>query len=352
VNDAAPEPLTLQALGWDSDWAALVADRADGTRPVRVMRHDGTAVLVGGEDGVESVPLRRSLPPLAVGDWLLVGDGVIVELLERASLLQRRDPTGGGAQLIAANLDLVGIVCGLDRQVRAGRIRRMVVQVWDAGAIPMVVLTKTDLFADSTEAEQIAAAAAPGVDVIVISSETGEGIDTVRAAVAGRSVAFVGESGAGKSTLVNALAGDEIAATGAVRGRDNKGRHTTTARELHVLPGDVRLIDTPGMREMGLWTDVDTVDEVFDDIGELAEQCRFRDCQHEAEPGCAVRAALRTGRLSADRFESWEVLRREAAAAELRADPPARHQADRRFGKVAREAQREKSAQRMKRPDE
>jgi ribosome biogenesis GTPase len=346
VTDAAPEPLTLRALGWNGDWAALVADRADGTRPVRVMRHDGTAVLVGGEDGVASLPLRRSLPPLAVGDWLLVGDGVIVELLERASLLQRRDPTGGGAQLIAANLDLVGIVCGLDRQVRAGRIRRMVVQVWDAGAIPMVVLTKTDLFADSTEAEQIAAAAAPGVDVIVISSETGEGIDTVRAAVAGRSVAFVGESGAGKSTLVNALAGDEIAATGAVRGRDNKGRHTTTARELHVLPGDVRLIDTPGMREMGLWTDVDTVDEVFDDIGELAEQCRFRDCQHEAEPGCAVRAALRTGRLSADRFESWEVLRREAAAAELRADPHARHQAERRFGKVAREAQR------MKRPDD
>jgi ribosome biogenesis GTPase len=108
----------------------------------------------------------------------------------------------------------------------------------------------------------------------------------------------------------------------------------------------VRLIDTPGMREMGLWTDVDTVDEVFDDIGELAEQCRFGDCQHEAEPGCAVRAALRTGRLSADRFESWEVLRREAAAAELRADPHARHQAERRFGKVAREAQR------MKRPDD
>jgi ribosome biogenesis GTPase / thiamine phosphate phosphatase len=345
MTDAAPEPLTLRALGWNGRWATLAANGADGTRPVRVMRHDGTAVLVGGEDGVESLPLRRSLPPLAVGDWLLVGDGVIVELLERASLLQRRDPTGGGAQLIAANLDLVGIVCGLDRRVRAGRIRRMVIQVWDAGAIPIVVLTKTDLLADSADAEQIAAAAAPGVDVIVISSETGEGIDVVRAAVAGRSVAFVGESGAGKSTLVNALAGDDIAATGAVRGHDNKGRHTTTARELHVLSGDVQLIDTPGMREMGLWTDVDTVDDVFDDIGELAEQCRFRDCQHASEPGCAVRVALRTGRLSADRFESWEVLRREAAAAERRADPRARHQAERRFGKVAREAQR------LKRPD-
>jgi ribosome biogenesis GTPase len=164
--------------------------------------------------------------------------------------------------------------------------------------------------------------------------------------VAGLTVAFVGESGAGKSTLVNALAGVDLAATGAVRGADNKGRHTTTARELHVLPDDVRLIDTPGIREMGLWTDVETVDDVFDDIVVLAEQCRFRDCGHDAEPGCAVRAALEQGRLPAERFESWEALRREAAAAELRADPYARHQAARRFGKIAREAQR------MKRPDQ
>ena len=350
MSDGPPEPLTLSALGWNDRWATLAADRADGTRPVRVMRHDGTAVLVGGDDGVESIPLRRSLPPLAVGDWLVVGDGTIVEVLERASLLQRRDPTGGGAQLIAANLDLVGIVCGLDRPVSAGRIQRMVIQVWDAGATPMVVLTKTDLVTDTTEAEEIAAAAAPGADVLVISSETGEGLDAVHDAVAGLTVAFVGESGAGKSTLVNALAGGDLAAIGAVRAGDQKGRHTTTARELHVLPDDVRLVDTPGIREMGLWTDVETVDDVFDDIGELAEQCRFRDCSHDAEPGCAVRAALETGRLSVERFDSWETLRREAAAAELRADPHARHQAARQFGKIAREAQREKSAQRMKRP--
>jgi ribosome biogenesis GTPase / thiamine phosphate phosphatase len=343
--DDAVEPLTLQALGWNDRWAALAAEHADTSRPVRVMRHDGTAVLVGGDDGVESLQLRRSLPPLAVGDWLLVADGTIADVLERASLLQRRDPTSGGAQLIAANLDLVGIVCGLDRPVSAGRIQRMVVQVWDAGATPLVVLTKTDLFADTTEAEDIAAAAAPGVEVLVISSETGEGLDAVRDAVTGRTVAFVGESGAGKSTLVNALAGEDLAVTRPVRGADHKGRHTTTARELHVLPDDVRLIDTPGIREMGLWTDVETVDEVFDDIGVLAERCQFRDCGHETEPGCAVRAALDAGQLPAERFESWESLRREAAAAELRADPYARHQAERRFGKISREAQR------MKRPD-
>jgi ribosome biogenesis GTPase len=345
MEDGAPEPLTLRALGWNDRWAALAAEHADGSRPGRVMRHDGSAVLVGGDDGVESLPLRRSLPPLAVGDWLLVGDDTIADVLERASLLQRRDPTTGGAQLIAANLDLVGIVCGLDRPVRAGRIQRMAIQVWDSGATPMVVLTKTDLLSDATGAEEVAAAAAPGVEVLVISSETGEGLDAVRDAVAGLTVAFVGESGAGKSTLVNALAGRDLAATAAVRGGDHKGRHTTTARELHVLPGDVRLIDTPGIREMGLWTDVDTVDEVFDDIGDLAEQCRFRDCGHDTEPGCAVRAALEAGRLPAERFASWESLRREAAAAELRADPYARHQAERRFGKIAREAQR------MKRPN-
>jgi ribosome biogenesis GTPase len=277
-------------------------------------------------------------------------------LLERASLLQRRDPTSGGAQLIAANLDRVGIVCGLDRPVSEGRIQRMVVQIWDSGATPLVVLTKTDLLADVTEAEDVVATATPGVDLLTISSVTGEGLDAVREAVAGRTVAFVGESGAGKSTLLNALAGEDLAATGAVRASDHKGRHTTTARELHVLPDDIRLIDTPGIREMGLWTDVDIVDEVFVDIGDLAQRCRFRDCGHDGEPGCAVRAALESGRLSSERFASWDSLRREAAAAELRADPYARHRAERRWGKIAREAQREraaqreKSAQRLKRP--
>ena len=344
MDRGALEPITLHALGWNDRWSALAAEWSQEMHPARVVRHDGTAVLVGGDDGVESLALRRSLPPLAVGDWVLVRDHVITDVLDRASLLQRRDPTSGGAQLIAANLEVVGIVCGLDRPVSAGRIQRTVIQIWDAGATPMVVLTKSDLVTDATEAEEMATTAAPGVDVLVVSCETDEGLDAVREAVVGRTVAFVGESGAGKSTLVNALAGGPVALTGAVRGGDHKGRHTTTARELHVLPDDIRLIDTPGIREMGLWTDVDTVDGVFDDIGELAEQCRFRDCGHDAEPGCAVLAALETGRLPAERFESWDALRREAAAAELRADPYAHHRAARQWGKIAREAQR------MKRP--
>ena len=264
----------------------------------------------------------------------------------RVSLLQRRNPTRGGAQVIAANVDVVGIVCGLDRRVNTGRIQRMVIQVWDAGATPLIVLTKTDLMDDTTDAEAIAASAAPGVDVLVISASTGEGIDAVRAMVADRTVAFVGESGAGKSTLVNTLARSEIALTGAVREGDAKGRHTTTSRELHVLEGDVQLVDTPGIREMGLWTDVNTVDEVFDDVSELAELCKFRDCSHTNEPGCAVQAAVARGELPAERLDDWEALRREAASAELRANPHARHQAEKQFGKIAREAQK------LKRPND
>src|SRR5262245_25429064 len=138
MSDDVLEPLTLRALGWNDRWAARAAEHAHVARPVRVMRHDGTAVLAGGEGGVESFPIRRALAPIAVGDWLLVSDGMVVDVLERASVLQRRDPTNGGAQLIAANLDLVGIVCGLDRPVSEGRIQRMVVQIWDSGATPMV----------------------------------------------------------------------------------------------------------------------------------------------------------------------------------------------------------------------
>jgi ribosome biogenesis GTPase / thiamine phosphate phosphatase len=196
MDDAALEPLTLRALGWDDRWAALAAAHSDA-RPARVMRHDGTAVLTGGDDGIKALALRRSLPPLAVGDWLVVRDDTIVDVLERASVLQRRDPTGGGAQLIAANLDVVGIVCGLDRPVSTGRIRRMVIQIWDSGATPVVVLTKSDLPMEVREARELAASAAPGVEVLVISSVTGEGLEAVREAVAGRTVSFVGESGAG-----------------------------------------------------------------------------------------------------------------------------------------------------------
>ncbi len=297
--------MDLAALGWNDRWAALAADRPRGTVPARVVRHDSSAVLVAGPGGLESVPLRPAIPPVAVGDWLLIGPGRIDAVLERASLLQRRDPSSGGAQLIAANVDLVGIVCGVDRLINTGRNQRMAIQVWDSGATPMIVLNKTDLMADTTEAEEIAARAAPGVEILVISASTGEGIDDVRAAVTGRTVAFVGESGAGKSTLVNTLAGDEVALTGAVRESDAQGRHTTTARELMILPDGGILIDNPGIREVHMWTDETTLRERFADISELAAQCKFHDCKHGTDAGCAIRAALAAGNLAAARYEGF-----------------------------------------------
>lgn len=339
-------PGRLAELGWNERWAALAADRPPGTEPGRVVRHDGIAVLVATAHRVGARPLRPALPPLAVGDWLLVDDHSVVAVLERTALLQRRDPTRGGPQLIAANVDLVGVVCGLDRPVKRGRIQRFVVQVFDSGARPLVVLTKVDLVGapETIAAEAIVERAAPGVDAICTSVRSGAGLRALRDATRGRTVAFVGESGAGKSTLVNVLAGRDVAATTAVRSTDAKGRHTTTARELHVLPGHGCLVDTPGLREVGLFTDVATVDEVFDDVVEalaLAEgPCRFTDCTHTSEPGCAVRAAVESGALDPQRYESWLALRREAEAAELRADPVERRRTERRFSKMAREAQK------------
>jgi ribosome biogenesis GTPase len=345
LTGSAPDALV--ELGWNDRWRALAADAPDGSEPVRVVRHDGVAVVVAGADGVTTRPIRPALPPLAVGDWLIVDDEAILDVLPRTSLLQRRDPTRGGAQPIAANVDRVGIVCGLDRPVKSGRIQRFVVQVYDAGALPMVALTKADLADDTTitDAEALVERAAPGVDTLVCSVRTEHGLDALRHFVTGSTVAFVGESGAGKSTLVNALAGREFAATNTVRKGDSKGRHTTTARELHVLPGHCCLVDTPGLREIGLFTDVETVDDVFDDVADLADGCRFNDCTHTNEPGCAVLAAIADDSLDRERYESWQDLRKEAEAAELRADPAARRAAERKFGRLVREAQR------LKRPD-
>ena len=343
MNDV---PGALSELGWNDRWAALAADGPPGTQPVRVIRHDSVAVMVAGADEVTTRPIRPALPPLAVGDWLLIDDESIVDVLARTSLLQRRDPTRGGAQLMAANVDRVGIVCGLDRPVKAGRSQRFVVQVYDAGALPMVVLTKADVVDDPDEALAVVERASPGVDVLVCSVRTDPELRALRELVTDRTVAFVGESGAGKSTLVNALAGREIAATSAVRKGDAKGRHTTTSRELHVLPRHCCLVDTPGLREIGLFTDVDTVDDVFDDVADLDQGCRFNDCSHTNEPGCAVLAAIEAGTLDRERYESWQDLRKEAEGAELRADPVARHQAEKRFGRMAREAQRMKRGDR------
>jgi len=331
----------LVAVGWDAQWAALAAAHPGG-EPARVLRHDGVALRVCAVGGVRAVPLLTSLAPVTVGDWLVLDGDRVLALLERRSLLRRRDPGRDREQLLAANVDLVLVVCGLDRPLKAGRIERTATLAWEAGATPVLVLTKADLLPRGEN--PVGDLELPGLDAHTVSVKAGPGggLDALRELAAGRTLVMVGESGAGKSSLLNALLGAEAADTGPVRRGDAKGRHTTTTRELHPLPGGGCLIDSPGIREVGLWGDAEAVDDAFAEIEELASGCRFRDCGHTQEPGCAVLAAVETGELAAGRHADYLALRREAEAAELRGDPHSARRAGRRFGRVTREAQRMK----------
>lgn len=316
--------MDLADLGWNDRWAALLAELPGAPRQGRVVRHLGAGLVVATADGVVQVPLALRLDPEpVVGDWLALDDGnggVPVAVLPRASLLRRRDPIKEAPQPLAANVDAVLLVCGLDRPVGAGRLQRGAALAADAGAEPVVVLTKAAAGGRLDEravgrAREVAARAVPGLEVVVTSVREGVGVDELRRLVRGRTVVLVGESGAGKSTIVNALAGDEVAATGEVRARDAKGRHTTTARQLHLVPGGGVVVDTPGLRAVGLWLDPEAVDRTFPDVAAAAEACRFADCTHRAEPGCGVRDAVEAGRLDPDRVAAWRELRAEAEAA-------------------------------------
>lgn len=317
-----------------------------GTSPARVIRHDGGSLLVITQDGPLSLrPHPRLEPQPTVGDWLAVRvppdagwDAARIDsVLPRTSLLRRATADGTGVQSLAANVDVVLIACGLDRPVRAGRVQRVAAQAWDAGAEPVLVLTKAvrgaavDL--QRLELEN------PGLRVLLTSAVEHVGLAQVRAVVAGRTAVLIGESGAGKSTLANALLGRDEAAVGAVRERDGKGRHTTTARQLHLLPGNDggALIDTPGIRAVGLSTDAESVDASFDEIQELAALCRFSDCGHLSEPGCAVLAALADGRLPQARYDSWRRLQREVASAALRSSPHELRKYGKQFARMAKE---------------
>jgi ribosome biogenesis GTPase len=347
---------SLVPYGWNDRWAALLAGVADaaGPRsaagaeapalaPGRVVRHDGMAVTLALPDGVRPITLsRRLVPAPTVGDWVVVDGEVPVAVLERTSLLARRSAHTDTPQNLAANVDAVLVVCGLDRPVKPGRLDRVITLAWDAGATPAVVLAKADLASDPTSVARAVADNHPGVEVVTTSVVAGTGMDDLHALVRDRTVVLVGESGAGKSSLTNALVGDQVMATAEVRAGDAKGRHTTTTREAHLVPGGGVLIDTPGLRAVGLWADRDAVATTFSDVDDLAAGCRFSDCSHDREPGCAVRAALADGTLAPERFAGWQALEREAASAELRAAPHLLRARDRQFSRVARDAQRRK----------
>ena len=330
----------LARLGWDGRRAAELSDlRIAGAVPARIARVDrggGLAIAEGGELAVRGAGL-------AAGDWAAVADGAAAAVLPRRSSLSRRAAGAAAAeQVIAANVDVVLVVHGVDRPLRVRRVHRALAMAWDAGAVPALVLTKADL-APSAPAEALLADAALGVNVHTVSAAAGRGVGGIAALAApARTLVLLGESGAGKSRLANALLGRQALATGAVRAGDAKGRHTTTARHLLPLPAGGALIDTPGLREIGLWAAESGVARAFEDIEALAEGCRFRDCRHESEPGCAVRAAAASGELDPARLESLRHLRRELAADGLRRDERARRARERRGSQAAREAVRMK----------
>lgn len=305
----------LTPFGWNAHWEGLLREVPGEPVPGRVVRHDGVALVVAAPDGIVSAPFAERLEPEAtVGDWVAIVDGHPVAVLERSSLLRRRAAGRDTEQLLAANVDVVLLVCGLDRPVKASRIQRGATLASDAGARPVIVLTKAAQADGASRVADRIAAANPGIALIVSSVREGIGIDQLLAVSRDNTVALLGESGAGKSSIVNALLGKEAAAVGAVRASDSRGRHTTTTRFLHVLPGGGTLIDSPGIRSIGLWGDTDALAETFADIAALADGCRFADCGHDSEPDCAVKAAVAEGTLAAERLSAWQALENETEA--------------------------------------
>jgi ribosome biogenesis GTPase len=339
----------LDALGWDRGWNDEFRpfDEA-GLVPARVIaaHRDAWAIATpaGDRDAVVAGRLRHEaagpadLP--AVGDWVAVGavdttaaDGpaVIQAVLPRRSAFGRNVADGSrrtGArpeadQILAANVDVALLVAGLDGDFNLRRLERYLAVAYAGGTRPVIVLNKADVAADLNGLRVATEAVAPGVDVRTISARTGDGVATLAAdhLPAGLTAVVLGSSGVGKSTLVNTLLGSERQRTGAVREDDARGRHTTTYRELIRLPGGALLIDTPGIRSLGVAGAVDGLEPTFADLAGIAPSCRFRDCRHDGEPGCAVVEAIADGRLDADRLASHRKLEREAAHVARASDP-------------------------------
>ena len=272
----------------------------------------------------------------AVGDWVGVDRGIIHVRLERRGKVSRA--AAGRAvdeQIVAANVDVIFLVTTLTQDLNPRRLERYLTMVWDAGAVPVVVLNKADLCADPEGACESVRARLPLVDVLKVSALENAELSVFAPYLRpAQTVALLGSSGVGKSTLVNRLLGAETLRVGAISDDDGKGRHTTTARQLVELPGGALLIDTPGMRELQPWGDESAVAAVFDDVTTLAAECRFADCAHDAEPGCAVRAAVDSGRLDADRLENFRRLGREAAFEVRKHDKAAAAEQKRRWKQV------------------
>lgn len=318
---ADPPADPLVPYGWDEEVAARFAlEAGERHEPARV-----TTVHRGESDVVTGAGVRRvTAPPgVAAGDWVgVVGDRLDVVLSRHSALVRQRSGDDATRQVIAANVDVVLITVPLDRELNLNRLERELVVGWESGAVPAVVLTKADSHRDPASAVAAVVARDPRVEVVTTSAATGAGMDEVAAMLQpNRTAVLLGSSGAGKSTLANRLLGADVQATAAVRAGDAKGRHTTTTRDLLVVPTGGVLIDTPGIRSLILWSAEEGLSAAFPDIEDLAASCRFRDCDHGPEPGCVVRAAVAEGALSPERLASYQKLKAEVASGDRQRGP-------------------------------
>jgi ribosome biogenesis GTPase len=346
---------SLVHLGWTAFFQEQIDDQGAELQVARVVQEQrGLCAVAGDFDGWAEISGRfrheagRAAAFPAVGDWVGVvappgaDRAVIHRRFERRSTLSRK--AAGRAvdeQVLAANVDTVFLVSALTQDVNPNRMERYLTMVWEAGAVPVVLLNKADLSEDPSPTAAAIRTRLSFVDVLVVSAKTADGLDSLGPYLKPfQTVAFLGSSGAGKSTLINRLLGRSLFEVGPVRDSDGKGRHTTTSRQLIEMPGGALLIDTPGMRELQPWADESAVDRTFEDVAALARVCRFADCAHANEPGCAVLEAVAAGTLDPKRLEHYRRLLREAAFEERKRDKGAAAEQKRQWKQI-HQAQKE-----------